>query len=33
MLIDGSVKHELRLERVDPASSRNPSNHQIDRES
>jgi hypothetical protein len=33
MLIDGSVKHELRLEPVGPAASRTPSNHQIDRES
>jgi hypothetical protein len=33
MLIDGSVKHELRLEPVDPAANRNPSNDQIDRES
>jgi hypothetical protein len=32
-LIDGSVKHELRLESVDQAPSRTPSNHQIDRES
>jgi hypothetical protein len=32
MLIDGSVKHELRLESVDPAASRSPSN-QIDRKS
>ena len=33
ILIDGSVKHEVRLEPVDPAANRNPSSDQIDRES